>query len=471
MNRNDPSLTRFVLLLVLLLFVLSASAAPGPMDFAEGMELHVDSEQPLQELLVPEALYAGVVHGSLADVRVFNSDGLAVPFAFCPSRTPQRAPGGRVRPPLFELRARDGKTITAGGVELELDEADGRRVRMLVPAGGKSADSGDAPRVQSWIVDARGLPEPVIALHLDWAAEEDASEARVDITASDDLRNWRRIVSGASLLYARGKAEPLRLNRIGLPPENYGYLRIAPHGEHALPRITGVELEYRAPVPEHEPVWIEAQQQNLEKEKRRTTDPEPAHVLLFDAGARAPVERVRVNLPASNLSLVVALDSRSGEEGLWRQRWQGEVYQLTGQNESAATPAIGRTTDRWWRLRVIKGMESLGEMKPGLSLGHIPARLQFLAQGEGPWLLAWGRGEVKPAAQACGELLSDLQDAERERMTGQVAAGPVRKLAGSSARRPLPDGISWSLVALWAVLVLGVVLLLMLSLSLLRKTG
>jgi Protein of unknown function (DUF3999) len=64
-------------LLALLLLVPALAAAEQPRDFAYGIALETSGQDALQQLEVPRAVYEGVVHPDLADVRVFNGAGEA----------------------------------------------------------------------------------------------------------------------------------------------------------------------------------------------------------------------------------------------------------------------------------------------------------------------------------------------------------------------------------------------------------
>src|SRR5690606_19605916 len=105
-----------------------------------------------------------------------------------------------------------------------------------------------------------------------------------------------------------------------------------------------------------------------------------------------------------------------------------------------------------------------------LELGYRPARLRFLAQGPGPFTVAFGsrRAELAQPA-ACNGLLADVSAADRERMIEQGYAGQLVSLGGADALRIPPKKTPVKVVVLWVVLVVGVAVLVWMALSLLKR--
>ena len=105
-----------------------------------------------------------------------------------------------------------------------------------------------------------------------------------------------------------------------------------------------------------------------------------------------------------------------------------------------------------------------------LELGYYPSRVRFLAQGAGPFTVAFGSRRAEPAhAARCDGLLADVSQADRERMVAVGYAAAVVSLGGSGALQPLPKKTPLKVVILWGVLVVGVALLVGMALSLLQR--
>jgi hypothetical protein len=224
----------------------------------------------------------------------------------------------------------------------------------------------------------------------------------------------------------------------------------------AVERVTAPD-----PVP---PVWAEAQ--------ALPSDPDdPAVAFVFDAGRRAPMYSADVRLPAANMALGVSLQSRDEPAQPWRTRWQGEVFALASDStrHGQTVAQFEPTTDRYWRLEVRRGAETVRGMAPSLLLGYRPARLRFLAQGGGPFQLAYGSARVERQRPVCDGLLAGLSAEDRGRMSGQagVAGTPMR--SNLDALKPPLKPTPVRQILLWAVLVAGALLVAAMALTLLKR--
>ncbi|MBA1146565.1 DUF3999 family protein, partial [Ectothiorhodospiraceae bacterium WFHF3C12] len=103
-------------------------------------------------------------------------------------------------------------------------------------------------------------------------------------------------------------------------------------------------------------------------------------------------------------------------------------------------------------------------------LGRQPQRLYFVAQGPGPYTLAFGS-----AAQArtlpkeeLGEGL--LRTAEEDEVAAATAGQRV-ELGGPSRLQPGPGSLPWTRILLWAVLLAAVAVLAFMAWRLYKQIG
>jgi len=185
---------------------------------------------------------------------------------------------------------------------------------------------------------------------------------------------------------------------------------------------------------------------------------------------RAPVTYARLRLPQENSSVRVTLHSRDDGKASWTERWSGEAYRIVTDTERRESPPahFAATSDRYWRLRIVKDPQLYRATQ--LELGYRPARLRFLAQGSGPFTLAYGsrRAEVSTAS-ACDALLADVGSDERAKLVGEGIAQGARVLGGDKALQPVPRETPVRLVVLWSVLIVGVGVLVAMALVLLKR--
>jgi hypothetical protein len=437
----------------------AAAKAPSLQDFAWRQPIIIDGDRPIQELALPDTVYASALNDNLGDLRVFNNSGGVVPHAICPAATPVAAEPRLETLKPFALQS--GVTaVTGESGRIELRTADG--TQLTVTEHGNAVS--DASEVIGYVIDLRALEQPVRAVRLNWQSSNQASEATVSLKTSEDLSQWMTLMPNATLLKAQSGEQTLQRSRIPLPEREYGFLRFDAGGSGPLPRIESVVVEM-ATEPDPVPVsWIEATTQAPDKAEK-------AVAFWFDSARVAPVHSADLRLPAANMALHVQLQSRDAPEHGWRTRWSGEVFALSSDNYNRGQTVIGfePTTDRFWRVEILRGSETLSGLSPSLLLGYRPARLRFLAQGDGPYQLAYGSARVERLTPACDSLLSSLPAQERESMTGQAQPDPDQRQGNANALKPLPKPTPVRQMVLWGVLIAGALLVAAMALSLLKK--
>jgi hypothetical protein len=429
-------------------------ASPTPDDYAQGLEILAPGGLPLVEAMVPDSVYQGVTRADLGDVRVFNAEGQPVPHAFCAAPVAAAPPVTETSLLVFQLREPPGNASV--GTRVELQTAGGTQIDVLEPGpGGPVAADG-----RTHIIDARGSGDPVRAIQFDWQSPDGASQVQVSIEASEDLDRWRVLVPSSTLLRATRDGQEIKRERIELPAQSYDYLRVQRTDGGpplAINRVTAVRI---GAAQEFEPAWFTA---------TRVASSEPG-ALLFDTARRAPARYARLRLPQENSSVRVTLQSHDDPKAPWSVRWSGEVYRVVtgGQRRESPPAQFAATSDRYWRVQLAKDPQLYGATQ--LELGYRPARLRFLAQGSGPFTLAFGsrRGEIS-AAGACDSLLADVGADARAKLVGAGIVGAPHSLGGDKALRSLPRQTPLRLIVLWSVLILGTGLLVMMALTLLKR--
>jgi hypothetical protein len=446
-------------LLTVVCILLAASRATGASpptleDYAQGIEIYAPEPLPLVETTLPDAVYSGATRADLGDVRVFNADGQPVPHAFCAAPATTEPTTSESQLPVFQLR--EAPTNANGGARVELQTAGGTQIDVIEP--GSSQPMVANGRIH--IIDARASDDPVRAIQFDWQSPDGTSQAQVSIEASDDLDRWRVLVPASTLLLATRGNEQLRRERIELPLQSYDYLRVQRTDGGPPLAINRVVAERVGQVLEIEPAWFMA--------TKLVTD--DIQVLFFDTARRAPVSYARLRLEQENSSVRVTLHSRDDGNAPWIERWSGEVYRIVTDKERRESPPahFGATTDRYWRLRIANDPQLYRETQ--LELGYRPANLRFLAQGKGPFTVAFGsRRAERSAAGGCDALLADVAADERAKLVSKGIVGAPRSLGGEGALKPLPRQTPARLLVLWSVLIVGVGLLVAMALALLKR--
>ena len=404
------------------------------------------------------AVYRSASQASLADLEVFNADGQPLPTALLPQSQPLAQVPRMQALPWFALPTLDP---AAGGADLRLvaeRDGDGGIVRVEAAV---QAHPG-APAVPGqWLVDASRLREPVRALLLEWQPSQEPLQARYRVEGSNDLRQWRLLNDGTTLLDLQRGGERLRQGRIALDGQAR-YLRLLPVRLGPVPALAGVTAEL-APLPaEVRWEWIEIEGQRRAEGGRDYFE--------FALPGRFPVERADVRLPG-NTAVEWTLHSRERDDASWIWRagpWMAFQVGAGGEaSHSDPRPLAMVVRDRHWRLAA---GSAVGAQPPVLRLGYRPEVVVFLAQGAPPYALAAGSANAARADAPIPALL----DALRRQHGAAWQPGPARlgaaggELGRGRALRAQRD-VDWKSLLLWALLVGGAVLVAALGLALLRQ--
>jgi hypothetical protein len=448
------------LLSAALMLLAPAAFASSRDDYARQWPLTLGQEESgAYRVVLDAAIYRSASQASLGDVEVFNADGQALPAAVLSPAQPLAQPPRLLELPWFPLPATDP---AAGGSDLRLvaeRDEEGGIVRIEA---GIDAPGAAAKAPGQWLVDASRLREPVRALLLEWERPQQSLQARYRVEGSNDLRQWRTLNEGTTLLDLERGGERLRQGRIVLDGQAR-YLRLLPLRQGLVPALATVTAELAPPPPETHWEWQEIIGERRSEGGRTYFE--------FALPGRFPVERADVRLPG-NSAVEWTLHSREADGAwLWRAGpWM--AFQVGGGGSGTASqsepkPLASAVRDRHWRLTA---SSPVGDAVPVLRLGYRPEVLVFLAQGTPPFALAAGSANAARADAPIPALLDALR---RQRGAGwqpapaYLAAAP-EELAGERALKPQRN-IDWKSGLLWALLVGGAVLVAALGLSLLRS--
>lgn len=430
----------------LLLAMALPAAATQPSDYASGMVLELADAQPFHRLELPLEVYRQA-RPDLADIRVFNAAGEAVPYAFAQGAAVS-APMAPVAVPRFPLRQ---EAAGNGSLDVRI-ETDGRLIAL------RRQESG-ASRPVTWLFDLSALREPVKALLLEWAPAGEGFSTAVQLDGSDDLRTWHPVAE-APLLDLRFGGQQLQQKRIAFPATRYRYLRL--RGASALPPLTASAAE---------PLPAPAAAPERRLEVKGEPGPEPGDY-EFDLGARLVATRIALHLPHANTVAPVEWQVRERRRDEWRPVLRTTAWRLQQGGADLDSPAIetGAVAGRYWRLRVDPRAGGLGAGAPVLRLSWRPAQVVFLTRGAPPFTLAFGQRDARPAQLPLASLIPGYETG-MEATLPQAKAGAPRALGGRDAPapgqedQPPPDWKRW---LLWGVLLGGVGLLALMARQLLQ---
>ncbi len=389
----------------------------------------------------------------LADVRMFNAKGELLPFAF--AQPPSKAPDERVATevPLFPIRAAP-KTNATGDVSLDVKAtASGTLVAL------RTVSKGAPPkeRIVSWVADASAVREPIGAVVVEWKREPGTEIARIDLEASDDLREWRQLASGNVASLEQG-VRALSQPRVEFAPRTFKYLRVTSSTPGFALTALKVERKQAATAAALDTVTVGG--------KRGMKPGE----YTYDLQAAVPVSRVQLVFSEANAVAPVELSARN-DDGAWRPVGLQTFYRLTRDGVEVRSPPleIPPYPARYWMVQ-FDAKAGAPTQAPRLEAGFRPREIVFAARGQGPYQLAFGKDEGKRADLPLATLIPKYErDAEYQLPKAQVAAvGANPPVAWSLAQ--MVSGERGRKTLLWVVLVGGVVVLGWMAWRLSRKS-
>ncbi|MGB5539829.1 MAG: DUF3999 domain-containing protein [Gammaproteobacteria bacterium] len=431
------------------LLAAGAWAAETPvqkMDFAYGLPLDTAGGAAIYRLALPGIVYAHLAGKDYGDLRVFNAAGEVVPHSLRRPDEPEAATGEPQPVPFFPYSlVRPGESGPAR-VQVTIND------QGTVVSSSTSAVIDAAERISAYLIDVSALQQAPSSLVFDWESPQDSFVAHVGIEGSDDLDRWHPLVSQASLVRLVFAGRELGRNEIDLPGRAYKYLKISWPTATAGVRLTGVKVrvtQQAGPVARH---WVELTGAAVDNER---------NAFDYRIQGRLPVDRAELRLPEQNSLIDVKLSSRDGETAPWRLRHSGSFYRLQVDGAALASePArFGQVNDTRWRLEAVSDLSGLGAAVPVLRLGYAQHDLYFLARGEPPFVLAFGAYQAPEQRGEIDALLARLDDRTSETFIAEAGAGDMMTLGGMARLQAPSAPFPWQRIALWAVLVTGVLVL------------
>jgi len=416
-----------------------------PMDYAYRAPLFVNGRAALNLVPLPAEVYRVSTRTDLGDVVVVNNLDEVVPFAVRRPAPPPEPTAASVPLPLFPL--------TSPG------NLPGEALRLRLRSGSTSVDidqpaapSGARPPA-AYLLDLRGLAEPLTRLRLSWPDDAPDFSARLSVDTSTDLVRWVPVAGIAAVAHLHYAGQAFERADIELPGVRGQFLRIAWQGVAPVV-LTAASGEHRVRRPES--VRLQAQAAGT---------PAGTGEFDYDVGARLPLDRVSLALPEQNTVVDVEFLAQLADTGDWRSVARGRIYRLAvaGESDLVNPPLeIKATPARHWKVRVAAAGGGVGHGAPSLEGGWLPDELVFVARGAPPFRLLYGNAAATPLAVDAATLVDlsgALRTAGRPLEPVRAVLGPPAELGGPDRLVPQVPPPDWKRWLLWGVLVLGVAML------------
>jgi hypothetical protein len=410
-----------------------------PGSFAVRMPVEPAPGEGLQRLQLPAAALVGVQRQDLADVRIFDGKGAALPAALVDE-------GALVDPekeildvPAYPVVGRTG-ALSLSGVTLRIE--DGERARILGAEGEVQRGAGGEAGIIGALLDTREVRDPAVSLQLDMELPAGQPVA-FTFEKSRDLASWQPLAEKV-FFRAEGAADVL-----GTPSVRLQSVSLEDHY---------VRAGWSTASPPTAPIRVTAARVVTSKQaaSRRvsvsanTPGLVDAHKLQFTVPFAARLSAIRLSGVEEAAIVPVTVHGRSERDEPWRLLGAGIV-----RNGEAL---IELRDSGFGQYRLTADERTAGfASAPRLELLFEPAVLLVQFSGAPPYTLATGLSAAPGSYLALEEILPEGTDAAllpEAAAKASDGASPVIALAA-----PDDESTSPRRLVLWLVLALGVVVL------------
>ena len=447
---------------------LRAAEAPVASEFAwRGTVSPADGSSLVRISLPVDALTRLQTHRA-QDVRVFNAAGEVVPYAVLQAGDLERsAPVVQTRAypvlPLYSSALPGAASSVApppGTLEIRWS-ADGTTTSAWVRPGAKPTP-GDAQALPAALLDMRTESQPLAALELkgDWPRN---ALVHLELASSSDLQTWTPVPVKGPVFRFDGADAPantaLELQQAQSFQNRYLRLRWAAADGVRLQSVTG---RVARPREQAEPVLTDVGEGTVDG----------AFARVWNLRFATPVLALQVQVLQDNMLVPLRISGRGDAAQPWRLLASTVVYRMdtvAGGRSNPPQPLPGSAL-RQLRLETSNGLP-LPAAGVRVNAALAPVQVAFLASGSGPFQVVAGRAGTAAASVEASTLASASATPLQT-----LPFTPVRQLRADLPGAPqlwaaslLPANLTVRSAALWAVLLLGVVVLAGVAYALLRQ--
>ena len=442
--------------IVLCLGLLAVPAAAGqlmPQDFAFGADFS-GGQSSLRQATLPAEVLERIQHPDFADVRVFNADGVSVPFEITSFADKETLPAKQTLS--FFLLDKE-KTASSADIKLELrQEAGGQHLQMSTSSQERGSDIPTSTK-QYIIRNAMPGKLPLCRLHFEWNQPAGNRVLRFSLATSADLNQWDSLAERLSISRLTHGGTQLENSEVAMPCTRAEYLRLswdeAPQGV-AITRIQGIYPQQAEQVLQ----WKTLGKPEVRQEQGITE-------WLFENPGIIPVSKIRLMTASAGNIYTGDVYSHAvpppGQKVQWQYRGRLNQYLLNLNDAQVQSEAASVTVarDRFWKIR-LDGPAATSQEVPEVTVGWHPDTLLFLAQGKAPFTLAFG--SLDAASAGFGDLSATLPDIQAQ----SVSLGEIHPLGNIDPNR---QSFPWKMIILWLALISGTLLMGYMAFSLYRQ--
>lgn len=437
-------------------------------DYSYNLRLTVTGQQGVVGFRLPLAVYLNSRSADLSDLRVFDAAGGKPPFALYLPRPQNHTQIQSWPVKQFPVTASGQQSKPVDEIELDIQTGTDGSLLSVKTKSAKGRPLGNNQALAGLVLDLGQPKQPdkpdvkplISALRFALPPGKQPYSAQVWLEASDNLKQWETIAAAElNWLVDTQTAETLVNDRLDFAPRAFRYARLSWRSGEPLrfAGITAESAEQTAETPKLDSLL-------LQPDTGRKADD-----LLYHAGIAIPVEKIDLHFTEPNIVLPAQVGTyrelpskQLGKPNEWMfvPLIRNVFYRITqsGQPRHSAPVSVPATHYAEWVVRPQTPTKS----KPELGLLWQPATLVFLASGNPPYTLAFGREDAKSAAADLSQVapgfsvqeLMQLEQAQAGSLQSQPKATESDRLANSAR-----ISAQTRTIVLWGILLLGVAVL------------
>ncbi|MDF1879743.1 DUF3999 family protein [Sulfurimonas sp. MAG313] len=414
----------FLIITINVLFALQKD------DFAYVKSIITNTERGLIKVKLTPEIYSKLVHNNLSDMAVFDANGHIMPQQLSGISSTQKL--SKIQDvPFIKF------SVLKKSKEQQLRfEYKGAIINMHDT---KEESSHD------YIVDLRQIHKEVQTLYL----QSNLSKYMIamDVQCSNDLQGWKTLKAEAIIASLDFQDSRLTQNSIDLPLTSCKYLRL--RTQDVFP-LTKVEVRTYAKktkvITEHEPLIFKRVDNSLE----------------FTLSKNINLEKLHFNLEEGEHYYKLSILAKNKGDEDFRLLKHANIYNIQYQGKKLQKHFI--QFDSEYDFYKIKAQSS-SYLPTQLTLSYEYQRqdLYFLAQGQGPYLLAFGSYEARINSTNLEYLLEGAQSLKEVTLGKTKLLGGEKRLYMKKIERPIQSYL------VWMFLVFGVCLLVFISYRLAKQ--
>jgi len=443
---------KIVYLFLLILAPLLEANSIG--DYAYGYPIQSNGDGPIYRFNIPKQIYESLVSINYADIRIFNAEQNTVAYVIDHNIDKVEKKSDIFNISFFPMLI-DETSAKSASINIDT-RPDGTIVNV------NTNNNNDKPN-NSYLLDLSQFEKKPSILSFIWEDNQLDFNETLSIMGSNDLANWNTLTNSISLTNLHFSGHRLIKNTLELPDHNWKYLRLSWSSK--------IDLMLKTINGRNATVYLDKPRQFISIEPDYY-DYENNSFFYSNKG-RFPIDRIAVKLKPRNSILQISIASSNNRNGPWNFHHHGLVYNLEKDGKILSPELINtyHVNDKYWKISTKSKRNKLASFSPTLELGWLPHRLTFIAEGNPPYILAFGNSKAinNESGSAVMRLLQQ-QNEENKILLAQLDSNSRITLGGDARIQVEPDNsIDTKVIILWSVLILGLLLLAMMAMQVYRQ--